>query len=426
MRAHTTASAVAVMAAFYSSAAATAQTAPPCTNPNALGVSRTVQIDTTGGPGFGFEHYKANDFLQPKEVVLTFDDGPQKFSTEAVLAALAEQCVKATFFSIGKMALGYPEIIREVSHAGHTVGTHTWSHKAIGKLKTFEEGKDEIERGISAVHRAVGGPVAPFFRYPTLVDTKESLEYLGKRNIAMFSTDVDSLDYKIQTPESIVKTVMTKLAKNGKGIILMHDIHKKTAKAVPLLLAALKQGGYKVVHLTPKAAVATVPEYDAAIEKDAKGLPQVGQERPVSAIVKTVEGDVPEAEKAAREAAAAKAAPAEAADRAQHAAAPEHQDTSPPAQSEATSETAEPEGIPPPAEEGQVEMAPGTHDGEADTPPASGGTTAATGSLSETGAAVPAGEPPAATEERAATAPATEPKTWSARASELWESWFGK
>lgn len=425
MRAHTTASAVAVMAAFYSSAAATAQTAPPCTNPNALGVSRTVQIDTTGGPGFGFEHYKANDFLQPKEVVLTFDDGPQKFSTEAVLAALAEQCVKATFFSIGKMALGYPEIIREVSHAGHTVGTHTWSHKAIGKLKTFEEGKDEIERGISAVHRAVGGPVAPFFRYPTLVDTKESLEYLGKRNIAMFSTDVDSLDYKIQTPESIVKTVMTKLAKNGKGIILMHDIHKKTAKAVPLLLAALKQGGYKVVHLTPKAAVATVAAYDAAIEKDAKGLPQVGQERPVSAIVKTVEGDVPEAEKAAREAAAAKAAPAEAADRAQHAAAPEHQDTSPPAQSEATSETAEPEGIPPPAEEGQVEMAPGTH-GQADTPPASGGTTAATGSLSETGAAVPAGEPPAATEERAATAPATEPKTWSARASELWESWFGK
>jgi len=425
MRAHTAASAVAVMAAFYSSAAATAQTAPPCTNPNALGVSRTVQIDTTGGPGFGFEHYKANDFLQPKEVVLTFDDGPQKYSTEAVLAALAEQCVKATFFSIGKMALGYPEIIREVAHAGHTVGTHTWSHKAIAKLKTFQEGKDEIERGISAVHRAVGEPIAPFFRYPTLVDTKESLEYLGKRNIAMFSTDIDSLDYKIQAPESIVKTVMTKLAKNGKGIILMHDIHKKTAKAVPLLLAALKQGGYKVVHLTAKAAGTTVVEYDAAIEKDAKGLPQVGQERPVSAIVKTVEGDVPEAEKAAQDAAAAKAAPAEAADHAQHAAAPEHQDTSPPAQGEAASETAEPEGIPPPAEEGQAETAPGTH-GQTDTPHANGGTSAATGSLTQTGAAAPAGEPPAGTPGKAATAPATAAKTWSARAAELWNSWFGK
>lgn len=425
MRSYTTASAVAVIAAFYSSAAATAQTAPPCTHPNALGVSRTVQIDTTGGPGFGFEHYKANDFLQPKEVVLTFDDGPQKYSTEAVLAALAEQCVKATFFSIGKMALGYPEIIREVAHAGHTVGTHTWSHKAIAKLKTFEEGKDEIERGISAVHRAVGGPVAPFFRYPTLIDTKESLEYLGKRNIAMFSTDIDSLDFKIQSPESIVKTVMTKLAKNGKGIILMHDIHKKTAKAVPLLLAALKQGGYKVVHLTPKAAGTTVAEYDAAIEKDAKGLPQVGQERPVSAIVKTVEGDVPEAEKAAREGAGATAAAGEAAASAQHAAAPEHQETPAPAQGEATSEAAEPEGIPPPVEEGQAETVPGAH-AQTETPHVSGGTAAATGALSETSAAPPAGEAPAATEGEAASAPATAPKTWSARAVALWESWFGK
>ncbi len=422
MRAHTAALAVAVMAAFYSSATAIAQTAPPCTNPNTLGVSRTVQIDTTGGPGFGFEHYKANDFLQPKEVVLTFDDGPQKYSTESVLAALAEQCVKATFFSIGKMALGYPEIIREVARAGHTVGTHTWSHKAIAKLKTFDEGKDEIERGISAVHRAVGEPIAPFFRYPTLIDTKESLEYLGKRNIAMFSTDIDSLDYKIQAPEGIVKTVMTKLAKNGKGIILMHDIHKKTAKAVPILLAALKQGGYKVVHLTPKAVGTTVAEYDAAIEKDAKGLPQVGQERPVSAIVKTVDGDVPEAEKAARDAVEAKAPSAEAADREQHAAAPEHQDTPPPAQGEATSE---PEGIPPPAEGGEAETGAGTH-GQTDTPHANGGTSAATGSLSETSAGAPAGEPPAETAGKAATAPATAPKTWSARAAELWESWFGK
>ena len=94
-------------------------------NPNALGISRTVEIDTTGGPGFGMEHYKAHDFLAMKEVVLTFDDGPQKIHTEHVLSALSEHCTKATFFSIGKMALGYPEIIRKVSAEGHTVGTHT-------------------------------------------------------------------------------------------------------------------------------------------------------------------------------------------------------------------------------------------------------------------------------------------------------------
>jgi peptidoglycan-N-acetylglucosamine deacetylase len=282
---------------------------PGCANPNAIGVSRTVEIDTKGGPGFGNEHYKANDFLQPKEVILTFDDGPQKFSTEMVLAALADQCTKATFFSIGKMALGYPEIIREVAKAGHTIGTHTMTHQAIAKLKTFEEGKDEIERGASAVKRAVGGPVAPFFRFPTLKDTPEAVAYLGTRNMAMFSTDIDSFDFKPQPAENIVKTVMAKLEKNGKGIVLMHDIHRTTAKAVPLLLAAMKDKGYKIVHIKAKGELTTLAEYDAAIEKDAKGLPQAGAERPTASIVKTIDGDVPASETAANE----EAAPAKAA-----------------------------------------------------------------------------------------------------------------
>lgn len=278
-----------------------------CPRADALGVSRTVEIDTTGGPGFGFEHYKANDFLQPKEVVLTFDDGPQKYSTEMVLAALAEQCTKATFFSIGKMALGYPEIIREVAKAGHTIGTHTWSHQSLRKLKTIELGKDEIERGASAVKRAVGGYVAPFFRYPALEDTPESIAYLGKRNLAMFSTDIDSFDFKPQPAEHIVKHVMARLDKLGKGIVLMHDIHKTTAKALPMLLAELKAKGYKIVHMRAKGELKTVAEFDALIEKDAKGLPVVGTERPVTSIVKTIEGDVPPAE--ATKSAAPKADP---------------------------------------------------------------------------------------------------------------------
>lgn len=269
-----------------------------CPRAGTLGVSRTVEIDTTGGPGFGMDNYKAYDFLQDKEVILTFDDGPQKYTTEAVLKALADECVKATFFSIGKMALGYPEIIREVAKAGHTVGTHTWSHKAINKLKTFDEGKDEIERGVSAVHRAVGGPVAPFFRFPTLADTPEAVAYLGKRNIAMFSTDIDSFDFKPQTADHLVKSLMQKLDKRGKGILLMHDIHKTTAKAVPMILAELKAKGYKIVHMTAKFPVTTVAEYDQAIEKEAKGLPQVGAERPVSSIVKTIDGAAPATESA--------------------------------------------------------------------------------------------------------------------------------
>ena len=178
------------------------------------------------------------------------------------------------------------------------------------KLKTIEEAKSEIERGISAVKRAVGGPIAPFFRFPTLVDTPETIAHLGARNIAMFSTDIDSFDFKLQPAEQLVKGVMQKLEKSGKGILLMHDIHKNTAKALPLLLSELKAKGFKVVHIRPKAEVQTLAEYDAAIEKDAKGLPQAGAERATSSVVKTIEGDVPASEAAQLPAAAAKAEPA--------------------------------------------------------------------------------------------------------------------
>lgn len=258
-----------------------------CTDPQALGVARTVEIDTTGGPGFGFDHYKAYDFLQDKEVVLTFDDGPQVRTTKAILDALDEQCTKAIFFSLGKMALGLPEIIRDVAHRGHTVGTHTWSHQDMRK-KSDQEAKDEIEKGISGVRRAVGGPISPFFRYPYLRDSAATLAHLQSRNIAMFSTDVDSFDFKRQTPENLIKTTMARLDKKGKGIILMHDIQPTTAKAIPGLLAALKAGGYKVVHMRAKDDLKTLAEYDKMIEKDVKGLPAAGNERPLSSVVKTV------------------------------------------------------------------------------------------------------------------------------------------
>lgn len=263
--------------------------AAACPNPNALGVARTVEIDTTGGPGFGFEHYKVHDFLQLKEVVLTFDDGPQVHHTQAILDALANHCTKATFFSIGKMALGLPEIIRDVAKRGHTVGTHTWAHKDLSKMKEADW-KAEIEMGVSGVKRALGGNVAPFFRYPFLRDSKETLAHLASRNMAIFSTDVDSFDFKFRNAEQLVGSVMTRLEKKGKGIVLMHDIQPGTAKAVPSLLTQLKDKGYKIVHMRPKAPATSLPEYDQMIEKDVKGLALTpGSERPTTSVVRTVD-----------------------------------------------------------------------------------------------------------------------------------------
>ena len=281
--------AIASAAVFATALPALAQQ-KACPNPNALGVSRVVEIDTAAGPGFGFEHYKAYDFLQPKEVVLTFDDGPQKFHTEAVLAALAHHCTKATFFSIGKMALGYPEIIRKVAAEGHTIGTHTWSHALLRKKATAAEAVDEIERGMSAVKRAVGGPIAPLFRYPALQDTPETLAHLQSRNVGIFSTDIDSFDFKIHSGDHFVKSVIDKLEKKGKGIVLMHDIQPATARNVPALLDALKAHGFRIVQIKAKGELATLPEFDTAIESSVKGLPGAGAERPTSAVVRTIEG----------------------------------------------------------------------------------------------------------------------------------------
>ena len=257
-------------------------------NPNALGISRVVEIDTTGGPGFGFEHFKDHDFLRANEVVLTFDDGPWPKNTPAVLEALAAHCLKATFFPIGEHAMWHPEILKQVAAAGHTIGTHTWSHPDLTK-KSFAEAKDEIEKGVSAVHLAVGGPTAPFFRFPDLRHPPQMVTYLGGRNIAIFSTDIDSFDFKLRKPEQVINSVMAKLAAHGKGIILMHDFQRATSEALPELLNQLKAKGYREVHMQARGTLQTLPAYDEVIAKEVK-LPTVST-RPTSSVVRTIGGD---------------------------------------------------------------------------------------------------------------------------------------
>jgi peptidoglycan/xylan/chitin deacetylase (PgdA/CDA1 family) len=259
-----------------------------CANRDALGVSRVVVIDTTGGPGFGFEHFKQLDFLTDKEVVLTFDDGPWPGNTPAVLKALDDECTKALFFSIGKHATYHPEILRMVAAAGHTVGAHTWSHANLNSKKMTEsQARDEVEKGFSAVKLALGTSPSPFFRFPQLEHNPSTMAYLGTRNIAMFSCDLDSFDFrKNSTPDKIIETVMGKLDKAGKGIILMHDFQKHTAEALPTLLRRLKAGGYKVVQMKAKAPVQTLSEYDEALLKEMK-LPTISS-RPLNSVVQTV------------------------------------------------------------------------------------------------------------------------------------------
>ena len=239
-----------------------------------LGVSRILEVDTTGGPWYGEPNGDPN-FLAPGEVVLTFDDGPSPNDTREVIAALAKECTKATFFVVGEMVALYPEIVKEVAEQGHTIGTHTWSHRNLARL-SLPDVTREIEATFDAAQKASPEPVAPFFRYPYLSSSKLAVDYLKSRNIGQFAIDIDSSDWRVRSSKGVVTRVMAGLKKKGRGIILMHDIHKWTADALPELLAEIRAGGYKVVQLKPKAALrliadvsspATRPNFESVVRK---------------------------------------------------------------------------------------------------------------------------------------------------------------
>jgi peptidoglycan/xylan/chitin deacetylase (PgdA/CDA1 family) len=208
----------------------------------------------------------------------------------AVVKALTDECLKATFFEIGKHAVWHPEITKQVLQAGMTVGTHTWSHKDLARnpyAKDIEQAEQEIEMGNSAVYMAAAGaPIAPFFRFPDLQHPPQMLAYLGQRNIAIFSTDIDSFDFKLRKPEQVIKSVMTKLEKRGKGIILMHDFQHATAEAIPELLHQLKASGYKVVHMVPKQPLTTIAKYDEMVTHQDKL--SSNNTRPEASVVRTI------------------------------------------------------------------------------------------------------------------------------------------
>mgnify|MGYP000677235884 FL=1 len=247
-----------------------------CPNPDkALGVSRIIEIDASAGPLFGeFTKYeKEPRFLGPKEVVLTFDDGPMPKYTKPILEALDKYCTKATFFYVGRMAMAYPDMVKEVMGRGHTMGTHTWSHPMNMRRRSLDSAKDQIERGFAAVSLAAGEPIAPFFRFPGLSDSGPMLDYLQKRGIAAFTVDVVSNDSYISSPQRLIQRTLAHVERQNGGIILFHDIKSSTARALPTILAELKKRGFKVVHLRSKTEFEPLPKLtDAPNEPYAPNL----------------------------------------------------------------------------------------------------------------------------------------------------------
>lgn len=235
--------------------AGTALAAPPCPgNPNALGTSRVIDVDPIAMPRIGSHDYGRTLPLARGEVVLTFDDGPLTPNTQRVLQALADHCVQATFFIVGRQALREPEVVRQIHAAGHTIGTHT-HHHPLHRMSPAEAAY-EINSGFAAVRAATGDAraVAPFFRFPGLFTTPHAEHYLRSRGIAAFSIDIDTHDWKRIDPRRMLYDTLVSLERRGGGIILMHDVQDKTAMMLPVFLSELRLRGYRVVHMVPAGA----------------------------------------------------------------------------------------------------------------------------------------------------------------------------
>jgi len=259
----------ALAAVFMLAALAATAVEAACPEPAAaLGVARVVEIDTAGGPIFGSLTSQAREtrFLRPREVVLTFDDGPMPGITRSILATLDRYCTKATFFSVGRMAMAYPALTRDILSRGHTLGTHTWSHPILTRLAP-ERARDQIDSGFAAVALAAGGPIAPFFRFPGLNDSSALLDHLQHRGIAAFTVDVVSNDSYITDPGRLVARTLEHAHVHNGGILLFHDIKYVTARALPTILRELKARGFSVVHLRAKAPHVPEERYVAAVRE---------------------------------------------------------------------------------------------------------------------------------------------------------------
>jgi peptidoglycan/xylan/chitin deacetylase (PgdA/CDA1 family) len=229
-------------------------------NPDALGTARTIVVDPREYPRIGTMQYPETLPLQDHEVVLTFDDGPIPKYSNQVLAILAAQCVKATFFEIGRMAKEYPEGVRKLIAAGHSVGTHTQNHPLSMNRMPIERAQQEIDEGIASVKAALGdsAQLSPFFRIPGLLRAGIVEDYLASQGVQVWSADFPADDWRHISSQKVHDLAISRITAKGKGILLLHDIQARTVAALPRILSDLKAGGFRIVHVV--AATPDLPK----------------------------------------------------------------------------------------------------------------------------------------------------------------------
>ena len=242
----------AILSALAVAAIAPAAGAAPCPgNADALGTARILDVDAATTPRVGRKQFPQTLPLAPNEVVLTFDDGPWPVTTERILDALRQECVRATFFLIGRNAAARPALAQRELAEGHTVGYHSFSHPMLDRMP-IEAAQADVDRGIAAVDGALRGQpkhAAPFFRFPYFSSTPPLLDWLERRRMAVFGADLWASDWNRMTPDQELRLVLDRVETNQGGIVLFHDTKAQTAAMLPAFLRALKAGGFSIVDV---------------------------------------------------------------------------------------------------------------------------------------------------------------------------------
>jgi peptidoglycan-N-acetylglucosamine deacetylase len=233
--------------------------AAPCPgNSQALGTERVIEVDVKTTPRVGRKHFPTTLPLRRKELVLTFDDGPWPGTTPKVLDALKAECVRATFFLLGKNVEAAPALARRTLAEGHSIGHHTYGHPLLDRMP-LAKAEAEINRGIEEDEYAIFGqrrtaPATPFFRFPGFASTKPLLDRLAERGIVVFGADVWASDWDAMSPDEELRLILGRIEQIDHGIVLFHDTKVQTARMLPTLLRELKNRGYRTVHVVPAGA----------------------------------------------------------------------------------------------------------------------------------------------------------------------------
>ena len=192
--------------------------------------------------------------LPAKTLLLTFDDGPHPRYTEDIKAILRQYGVPAVFFAVGrnlgsvaadgKAQLGaQAAVARRLKEEGFTLANHSYSHAQLSKASGAAL-KAEILNA-DALLKALDPQRAPLFRFPYGAHSGEGMEILSEAKLQSVMWQIDSLDWADPVPSSIADRVLRQIDQAGRGIVLFHDIHERTVKALPQILDRLVAEGYQ-------------------------------------------------------------------------------------------------------------------------------------------------------------------------------------